>query len=243
MSEDWDFYQLLVDSEPASIYLDLGLAGTAPVNSQPHMSYVRVFMRQPREDGLSSQEEFETLVELEEALTEAVSRNGATTFAGRNTSSGNRDFYFYTADPAAFGESAESAMTGYPDYRFEIGTRLDPEWKVYFDFLHPSADDLERISNRRVLESLAADGDDPSKPRMIDHVACLPDAGAAERMQRYLIELGFLVEAPRIEDGGLELAFQRIDQPESIDDVVLPIARRVRELGGDYDGWGCVAVE
>lgn len=243
MSEDWDFYPLLVDSEPASIYLDLGLARIAPIRAQPHMGYVRVFMRLPRHDGLSSNEEFEALCKLEDALVDGVARICLTTFVGRNTSSGNRDFYFYTADPDAFAEAVEAVMAGYPDYQFESGGRLDSEWAVYSDFLYPSPDSLQRIRNRRVTSILADHGDSLSEPRPIDHLAYLPNAVAAASLRDYLSEQGFIVDEPRCEDSSVALSFKRTDRPDGIDDVVIPIARHVRELGGDYDGWGCEVVK
>ena len=242
MSDNWDFYPHMVDSQPASIYVDLGLARTAPVRTQPHMGYVRVFMRQPREDGLSSSEEFDVLIRLEDALIDRVTANGVTTYCGRNTSSGNRDFYFYTSDAAGFSASAEGAMADHPEYEFETGARLDPEWESYFNFLYPSADDIQRIMNRRVTDALAKRGDALSEPRPIDHLAYLPDARSAASLRDLLGEQRFTVHEPEIGSGTVMLRFERADPPDAIDDVVIPIARRVKELGGTYDGWGCEVV-
>lgn len=242
MREDWDFYPLLVDSEPASIYLDLGVAQAAPVRAQPHMAYVRVLMRQPRHDGLSSNEEFEALSALEDALIKSAVQNGITKYVGRNTSGGNRDFYFYTADPEAFADSINAAMIPGLGYQFEIGARLDPDWQTYFNFLYPSADDLQRILNRRVTDNLTGHGDTLSEPRPIDHLAYLPTTDAAACLRNYLGEQGFIVDAPKIEGGSVALSFKRTDRPDGIDEVVIPIARRVQELGGEYDGWGCEVV-
>lgn len=242
MSDDWDFYALLVDSQPASICLDLGLARNAPIEGQPYLAYVRVQMRHPRPDGLSSSEEWEDLAAVEDSLTDvfAVSRN--TTYAGRNTSSGNRDFYFYTSDPVPFAECVRTAMASHADYRFELGDRLDRNWDTYFDFLYPSPDDLQRILNRRVVGNLADHGDNHSEPRPVDHFAYLPDAAAATSLRDYLREKGFSVDEPRIDRGTVAVHFKRTDRPEDIDDFVIPIARRIQELGGDYDGWGCEVV-
>lgn len=242
MSDDWDLYPLLVDDQPASIYVDLGLAKTAPERTQPHMGYVRVFMRQPREDGRSSSEEFEALIRVEDALTGRVAANGVATYCGRNTSGGNRDFYFYTGDPAAFSASVARAMASHPDYEFETGARLDPEWDAYFKFLYPRADDWQRILNRRVTDALAKHGDVLSKPRPIDHLAYLPNARAAASLRDLLGGQGFTVHEPELGGGSIMLRFERTDQPDAIDDVVIPIARRVKELGGTYDGWGCEVV-
>lgn len=242
MSDDWDFYSLLVDSEPASIYLDLGLAQDAPIKSQSNLAYVRVPMRYPRPDGLSSNEEFEALCAVEDSLSEVFVSGGDTTYAGRNTSGGNRDFYFYTADPAAFADSVRAAMAGCPNYQLEIGSRPDPDWGAYFNFLYPSTDDLQRILNRRVTDSLVAHGDTLSEPRPIDHLVYLPNATSAARLSEYLHEHDFSMDEPRAEGGTVALGFKRSDRPDSIDHVVIPIARLVQELGGEYDGWGCEVV-
>jgi uncharacterized protein (TIGR01619 family) len=242
MSDDWDFYPLQVDSEPASIYLDLGLATDAPDRTRPHMAYVRLFMRQPRPDGLSSNEEFDELVRMEDSLEEVVAKDSKTTYVGRNTSSGNRDFYFYTADPKTFAEAVETKMRAHPAYQFEVGTRHDPEWSVYFEFLYPSPEDLQRIINRRVTDNLTAHGDNLSEPRTIDHFAYLPNAAAAANLSDFLGEQDFVVDEPRVDSGLIALSFKRSDRPDQINDIVVPIARRVQELGGEYDGWGCEVV-
>lgn len=239
MSDDWDFYPLLVDSEPASIYVDLGLARDAPIKAQPFMAYVRVTMRQPRPDGLSSNEEFDDLVGVEDSLSELFAGGDNTTYAGRNTSGGNRDFYFYTTNLVAFGKSVDTAMARHSTYQFEIGDRPDPEWGVYFDFLYPSPDDLQRILNHRVTGNLMDHGDNLAEARPIDHLAYLPNAAAAANFRDYLRERDFSVDEPRNEGGTFALSFKRSDRPDNIDDVVIPIARRAQELGGEYDGWGC----
>lgn len=68
MNADWDFYALLVDDQPASIFVDFALASMAPITEAPIMFYVSVRMRAPRPDGLSSQEEFDELIAVERSL-------------------------------------------------------------------------------------------------------------------------------------------------------------------------------
>lgn len=243
MSDHWDFYPLLVDGEPASIYLDLGIAQSAPIKGSADMAYIRVTMREPRPDGLSSQAEFDDLIQVEDSLSEHFAESHDTIYVGRNTSSGNRDFYFYTSNPAAFKALACDAMSNHPSYHYEVGGRPDPEWDVYFGFLYPSPDDLQRISNRRVIESLESHGDNLTEPRLIDHRAYLPSAAAAAELRAYVSGQGFTVDEPMIDGGQVVLDFKRSDQPDKIDDVVVPVARRVQQLGGEYDGWGCEVVQ
>ena len=154
MSDDWDFYSLRVDSQPASIFVDLGMSKEAPIRSHSTMGYLRVLMRLPREDGLSSREEFDDLIALEDRVTAKVIQDGTAVFVGRNTSSGNRDFYFYVADPTKFEKAAKAAMREFPAYKYETDARADQEWRTYFDFLYPSEIDYQRIMNRRVRQHL-----------------------------------------------------------------------------------------
>jgi hypothetical protein len=241
MNQDWDFYMLRVDDQLASTYVDLALAQVAPITSQPVMAYLSLTMRAPRPDGLSSNEEYDALIALEDALEARIRADAAATYAGRCTTAGHRDFYFYVADPATFTHASESAMAAFPEYLYATGHRDDPDWTAYRDFLYPGARDLQRIRNRRVVDVLQANDDNISLPRLIDHRAYLPTRSAVAALQAQLLAQGFgLVGEPGDEkDEDLALDFARIDRPDDIDAVVLPLFDAVVALGGNYDGWGC----
>lgn len=199
MDHDWDFFMLLVDDQPASIFVDLALVQVAPVTDQPMMAYVGATMRASRPDGLSSNEEYDALVAVETALEAQLTGEIGATYAGRCTTAGNRDSYFYVADPGAFTHAAESAMAGFPEYLYATGHRDDPDWTAYRDFLYPGARDLQRIHNRRVMEVLQANGDDISLPRLIDHRAYLPTRAAVAALRAQLLAQGFsLVGEPAV---------------------------------------------
>src|SRR5688572_17352815 len=138
MSDDWDFYFCQVESSPASIFVDLGVRNDAPVAGLTEMSWLRLYMRHPRDDGLSSNEEYARLSEIEDALTAATSSlDGGMAYVGRNTTDGRRDYYFYAVDGTQAESSLSAAMVPFSEYEFETGSRSDPEWSVYFDFLYP----------------------------------------------------------------------------------------------------------
>lgn len=242
MSSDWDFYLCRVDDEPASIYVDLGIRNDVSRSDRPHMAYVRLFMRAPRPDGLSSQEEFDELVRLEDQVTAALVAETAATYVGRNTSGGCRDFYFYLADPSNWTQRVSAALADFPEYKYEAGSRLDREWTSYFKFLYPSPEDMERIQNRRVCESLEKNGDALSEPREIDHWAYFPDEDSRARFLSAIAPLGFKVrDLQRSDDGrrSFRIQFYRVDLPSfaGIDAVTLPLYRAAVAAGGDYDGW------
>lgn len=238
MENDWDFYALLVEDRPASIFVDLSLARHAPVASAATMAYISVEMRAPRPDGLSSGDEFDDLVAVEQSL-ETNLIDGAI-YAGRCTTAGYRDFYFYVADVEAFFASGETAMAGHPAYAYSTGHRADPEWTVYREFLLPGPRDMQRIHNRRVVALLEEHGDRLDLPRSIDHRAYMPTQASADALQASLFEQGFSVEVCHGDGSGdVTLDFKRVDAPSEIERVVMPVFDLVRSMGGAYDGWGC----
>ncbi|MBJ7409637.1 MAG: DUF695 domain-containing protein [Phenylobacterium sp.] len=147
MKDEWDFYRLHVDGEPASIFLDMGIARSAPIAGFDRVVYLRVRMQNPRLNGLSSEEEYDTLIALEEALAASVEELGGTVYVGRNTSAGYRDLFFYTRDEAHFRSSASATMADFRQYDVEVGVRDDPHWSLYFDFLYPNPEQRSRMAS------------------------------------------------------------------------------------------------
>jgi len=243
MTDHWDFYKLRVDDQPASIFVDLGLEANAPLQALPYMAYVRLRMNRPSANGLSSQEEFETLKRIERALEAELSGNDAR-YVGRNTSSGCRDFYFYLARPQLWDQNVAGVLSSFSDYEFQTGTRDDPAWEVYSNFLLPGPVGRQIIRNRRVCEALESRGDPLVKPREIDHWSYFPDQACAEAYLADAIALGFQLRC-RSEDGdgprshGVQV--WRVDTPSfaEIDDVNLPLLEVAQCHRGAYDGWEC----
>lgn len=243
MSEEWDFYPLLVDDKPASIFLNLALRPQAPLSTHPTLGFVSLTMLRPRPDGLSSQEEFDDLVALEDEVIPKITAGSQILFVGRCTTGGTRDFYFYSPDASAFEIRARTAMIAFPGYTATIGAREDPAWSSYLNFLYPSPASMQRIMNRRVCDQLQKQGDSLTQPRLIDHFAYFSRAAQRAAFADFLLGERFVIgsapDAPD-EDGKYSIAFERQAHPAEIDDVVSMLCTKLAELDGDYDGWGCV---
>ena len=240
MSENWDFYFLRVDDKPASIFVDLGIASEAPIKALPFMAYVRVYMKHPRSDGLSSQVEFDALTSIEDAIEVSLLDGGGTIYVGRNTCDGVRDFYFYTAQAQGWDGRANALMKSFAAYEFTSGCRSDSEWATYFDFLYPSDADRQRIENRRVCDALRERGDVLTDEREIDHWAYFPSLSARSAFIEQASGLGFrlrLMHEPERPGDRYGVQLFRIDVPDDIDDVTLPLFQLATALGGEYDGW------
>src|SRR5579872_1803610 len=64
-------------------------------SQEPWLLWTWVYMRSPRDDGLSSDEEAPTLYKIEDALAGLLGNSGAK-LVGRITGGGRREFYFYS---------------------------------------------------------------------------------------------------------------------------------------------------
>lgn len=242
MSEQWNFYFKPDERRPRSIALDMGIANMAPLDDFPVMAFIRLFLNAPSDLGLSTDTEFDKLAEIEDRLTGMLCANGQTVFVGRETGNSRRDFYYYVKNGVEFGKAAKIAMAHFPNYRFETGAQPDEDWNTYFNALFPSKREQQIMGNRDVLATLAAHGDDHHLPRRIDHHADFTDKESLQAFVAYIKPLGFKVRKISREKfwrGKHLLDFERVDKPQQIDAVTLPLWGKAIELGGVYDGWGC----
>ena len=248
MSDEWDYYFGRVNDAVASIFVDLGVRPEVPIEARPWLLWVWVPLAQPKPDGLASREETPALNEIGAALDSAISAACDAQLVGRITNAGRREFYFHAAEPGGLEQAAAQAMQAFASYPHESGSNFQPEWNHYLELLYPSATNLERMRNRRLLEALAQDGDVHELPRKVDHWMYFADEEGRAACRDTLVEIGFGVEEENISEEGEDtlpyaLVVSRVDPVDthSINGITLELARLAGEHRGDYDGWGCEA--
>ncbi len=239
--EKWNSYICNVNDKLASVFLDIALATSAPLQEKPWLLWVWVYMKEPREDGLSSQGEFEMLCKLEDALKSELSALKVT-LAGRITTQGRREFYFYGPSEGSFRSTVQSALNQFRGYEFDVGSRLDPRWSQYFQVLFPSDIDFERMKNRDVLDVLQKHGDDHSAVRNVRHWLYFATAQQREYFVSSAKAFGYKVErtseiSDRGNEFGVELSKEQNVIPTSIDGTTIELLRLAKQFGGEYDGW------
>lgn len=247
MDGNWDFYFARVDGQPASIYLDLGVVDDIPLAGYPFMGQVRIWMRAPREDGLSSQQEFDALIALEDRLVPALCEDRRARFVGRNTSAGFRDFFFFVGEGVEWADSVRQALDG-TEYRFEAGQLPDPEGRLYLDFLYPDDEALQRIGNRRLCEAMQNAGDPLSAPRELLHRIRFVTESSVDAFLIQASAMGFRPSGEPEFDPDLDewqVGVRRDDIPgfDRIDAICIPLFHAAQDLGGCYDGWESVVVD
>jgi uncharacterized protein (TIGR01619 family) len=243
MSDDWDFYPCRVDDKPASIFVDLGICADVPIVDLVDMTWLRLYLQRPRDDGLTTNDEFQRLVEIEDALSTAISAaNIQIAYVGRNTSDGTRDFYFYSSNGIATQSILSSAMVPFSEYEFESDSRHDPKWRTYLDFLYPSERSYRMILNDHVLTSLKKNGDNHLIKRAVDHWIYFDAAENREHFGRAASKLGFQIasqsnDGPEPRGFGIVLRHFTSVEYDTINNAVLQLFDLSKEFNGDYDGW------
>ena len=246
--EDWDFYMSNVDGVIGSIFVDLGLINIAPIADKSNIAWISISMQNPREDGLSSNEESEQLYNIEDNIVNNVTKKHNVIFVGRLTSDGKRQLYFYFDGLDDFEKAVVQSMSKYPTYKFDYGSKEDKEWGVYLDFLYPLPNQYQMIMNARVIRNLEQGGDNLSKERMVDHFIYFGEedrTNIEKDMQDFISKIekqNFkVVESYQNEEKIYVLHIGRIDKVDyqSVNDYTLYLWELANEHNGHYDGWGC----
>jgi uncharacterized protein (TIGR01619 family) len=241
--EDWDFYFSNVDDILGSFYIDLGLAKVAPLADKPNLVWISVHMNNPREDGLSSTEEFNTLAAIEDRLQEFVTGRHNSIYAGRLTTDGRRDFYFYMGDTTLYDKTISESMVAYPSYRFDFGIKEDPLWESYLQFMYPNSTQFQSLQNRRVIDNLEKNGDSLTKPREVAHWIYFKTGKDRNDFLSKIENLHFNIiskdESTSFGDFPYKLHISRVDNVDldSVNEYVLTLGQFAEECNGDYDGW------
>ena len=238
MSNEWEFFQCQMEGGPASIFLDVGIKTDLPLAGFDKLLNIRLHLKSPREDGLSSSEEYPALCDLEDEIEEVLAQEEVI-YAGRITYNKLREYFFYSKDFSS-KEVLVQKFVKY-NYQFDIAQVDDPKWSGYIDELYPTVDDWQVINDRRVVDNLIKHEDDIEKPRVIDHHANFPTKQNAHFYIEKILDLNFDISSiEEMDDGSFQVEFTREDKPEfpQVSSITLPLGRLARSFEGSYGGWG-----
>ncbi|MFO0683994.1 MAG: DUF695 domain-containing protein [Sandaracinus sp.] len=241
----WDFYFFVVDGRPCSTMLDLSLIAKAPDATRPWLLSVRLPLREPRPDGLTTNAEASELGKLEDSLVRALDAHCGGVFVGRMTWNGVRDLFFYLQRTETLEQALAAGLSGGTPRRLMTRKQRDPEWRHYLDVLYPGPLEWRWIEDRRLVETLAAAGDKSDIARPIEHLASFASREAAEAWALSVKQMGFEVEIERTDgDGRWSAHAVREDRSElaHVHDIVERLYGLAEEQEGTYQGWECAVV-
>lgn len=238
---DWDFYITFRDDKLASVMVNLALEDVAPIEDLPECVTIRVPLRLPNEQGLSTAEERPQMDEIEDALRDALRTDDGRLFAGRRIVDGQFELVFFAAEESETDGVVARVMSRFPGYDAETSAAADPEWDVYRRDLFPNQVELRQILNQRRLRELEARGDDPARERPVRHTLGFPNALARADFAAAIEGRGFEVTDVDADDDAVpfELRLVRRDAIDhgSINEVTIELLLLAEQYEGEYLGW------
>jgi hypothetical protein len=240
--DEWDFYPCRVDDAPASIFLNLRFENVSPERRPDTLYWLRIEMLDKDEHGMGSASEAEVLYPVEDQLTEGARARGFV-YVGRLRTDGLWKLTFYGPNDRLDVLRALAKDVGGLDGReVETGSKADPGWDYYREFLLPDAERRQWMQDRRLVDLLQENGDPLQVPRRVDHWLYFPNADARKSFVNDAAREGFAIEQ-LIDEPTNEYScgarVHRVDsvELEDIHKVVMTLYRSAEEHDGCYDGW------
>jgi hypothetical protein len=250
MTSKWDFYQCTVNAKPASIYLDLGLHGAAPDPKRPLLLIVWLDLRDPDpEHRMATDAEFDTLAAIEDRLADNFKSGYGCVYAGRITTDGRREFYFYTASVNQLEALALAALAPFPGYTVKAWSQPDPAWEQYLGVLYPRGSALRWMKDKGVVEALAKAGDTAAIGRAVSHFSYFASAAKRTAFTQSIENAGFRIgklldnrKAGDSQPFGVEYRLTQTPTLAVMSETTALLTRLSEKNAGQYEGWQCAPV-
>lgn len=241
--EDWALYLSTINEDRVgSVLVDLGLAEFAPVQGREIIVRFELDMREPNENGLTSQDESDTLNGIEDRIIAALTKDKRSVYAGRLNAESKIRSYFYSTDANDLDESVARVMAEFPEYVYDLSDELDREWNTYFELLYPLPIQMQSIQNGRVIENVQKHGDNLTAERPVDHWIYFKTGDDRADFINRIRHMNFTV-VTETDAGSEEYAYllqisrsDKVDR-QSVDDYVLALWEEAQACNGSYDGW------
>lgn len=246
MTSNWDFYQSTVGGKSASVYLDLALKASAPDIKRPVIVVLWLYLRHPDPThGMSTDAEFDILAEIEDRIALTFKEQYGAVYAGRVTTEGRREFYFYTVSSSHLEAVVKAAMSPFPGYVVDAWAQPDAQWKQYLDVLYPRGRALRYMADKEQVEALGRRGDTSAVARPVTHFSSFSNATDRAAFTLAIEQAGF--EMVSLTDGNSRHSHPfgvryRVSQTPTLTvmtDTTTLLSRLSEQSGGKYGGWEC----
>ncbi|MDF1874812.1 DUF695 domain-containing protein [Sulfurimonas sp. SAG-AH-194-I05] len=242
MQEYWELYMKNLEGKVASIQFNAGISMDIEEiqYTYPTVAYVKVKLKDPKENGLLSEYEEPEILFMEDKLEASMIKFRIGKYVGRVISDGYVTFLYYVQYTYNWQDFMDFAMSENTAYEVTNGHNEDAEWNYYKKLLYPTAKEWQRIQNHKVCDNLREQGDSLQVPRAIEHNVYFLNDENEEVLTQALEKEGFKIkEKITNEDGVKGLNFYRVDKPfyHDIDTMTLALIEMSESYNAQYDGW------
>ncbi|MBA1433445.1 MAG: DUF695 domain-containing protein, partial [Epsilonproteobacteria bacterium] len=244
MQEYWESYVKPVDGNKAMVAFNANIADSVPNYEYMYVGFVKIKLKNPKEDGLVTEDESDDIGFIEDRLEMESLRWRSGKYIGRIISNGEVTFIYALKLDFEWSNTVSAAME-YFDYQYEYGSRQDMEWEVYQKLLFPTVKEWQIIANHHSCNSLKEQGDNLKEERAIEHKSYFKSEQDRVDFIEAIVQEGFIaqkeLEVPFNGDIMYGIQFYRKDTPfyYNIDELTLKLIDRSQQFNGTYDGWEC----
>ena len=242
--DDWDNYIISVNNHPVSIVVNLGLKEKAPLKERPFVIILRTKYSVADTSGFPSPEIMGSMDSIESDLERKLGSSLGAVYVGRFTQRGLREFYFYSLDTVHYLSVCASVMDKYRSFPWLCKAVTDKTWSNYFEVLYPSPNELEKIENRRIIETLKEKGDPLTTERKIEHLLYFKSVAGRQSFLKALEMTGVSIDEMPAEktewgDYGFRLKISRTDLPDllTMNKITISLREQAVKYNGIYGGW------
>ncbi len=242
MQEYWESYVKPIEGKKAMIAFNAGVADRMPNPEYLYVGFVKIKLKNPKEDGLVTQEESDDIGFIEDRLEMESLRWRSGKYIGRIISNGDVTFIYYLKLDFEWSNTVSEAMKHF-DYVYEYGSRMDMEWEVYKKLLFPTVKEWQIIANHHACDNLKEQGDNLHLERAIEHKAYFKSDNERQEFVKLIEKAGFKtqkkMEVPFNKKTRYGMQFYRQDVPfyYDIDKLTIKLIDMSDKCNGLYDGW------
>lgn len=242
LPQDWDFYLCDIDGKVGSYFLNLALINIIPIVEKSALLWVELILNDPNDDGMSSQHEYDSLIDLEDRLVPQITTSFDAIYVGRLTHNGTRDFYFYLNENTYKEELVKKIIQEFSTYQFNFGLKNDSKWDIYAESIYPNVYAMQSIQNNRVIMNLEKHGDSMIVSRPVEHWCYFKTNEGREKFTAAVQIKGFEINNQSFSaenERPFGVQFVRMDSVElsHINEVTWELLELCIENDGEYDGW------
>ncbi len=242
MQEYWEIYMKNLEGHPSLVLFNAGISMEIEElrYTHPTVAFIKVELKEPKENGLMSEDEAKEIAFLEDKLEASMLKFRIGRYVGRVITNGSVTFIFYLQFTYNWEDFLEYALKDFLHYDISNGYQDDSEWNYYKNLLFPTPKEWQIIQNHKVCDSLKNNGDSLNTPRAIEHKAYFLDENKRDEVLVELEKEGFVIQDEiESEDGIKGVKFFRVDKPfyTDIDDLTLKLIDLLDLKGASYDGW------
>ncbi len=228
------------DKKPLLVALDSSYIEEAPLQEYPWLLWLFIKLKEPEVDGLWSEKEHETLLEIIQALQDVYEKIDIQ-HVGYKVQEGWLEIYYYAAQAKRFQAMASDILKPH-NYIFENGSSRDPKWDNYRYELYPNHKTLLYIQSMETISALQDEGDALSVERGVEHYLFFQTEAQRKRVVEKIEKLDFTCKQETYNSKeeyayGVVLVKSHPVDEESIHQIVDELDELASKDHGVYEGW------